>query len=163
MSPNKSKARTWMREPIYFPSAVLYQMPRAIAVSREHLRSNLHAILERPPVPPVRINPEVPPSSKRLSTSVWRKTESYVSGRVRVAADLKRLKTRHGFGLSAATASATAVHEPSLQRRQWAVPVAGTISLGSRFSSIWLRAAASPKVLRTFQITSDGRAKGGLS
>ena len=77
MSPEQVKGRIWTREPTCFPSA-----PCCIKMATGQLPFRgdtsgmiFHAILERPPVPPVRLNPEVPAQARRdHQTRAWRKT-----------------------------------------------------------------------------------------
>src|SRR5216684_1046456 len=165
MSPEQVKGKDLdSRTDLFSFGAVLYQM----ATGQLPFRGNtsgliFHAILERPPVPPVRINPEVPPGLEEIINKCLEKDREFryqVASELR--ADLKRLKRDTDSGLSAATASVAAVREASPQkRRRWAALLAGIVAIAAAILLyLFTRPLSPPKVLRTAQITSDGRAKG---
>ncbi len=116
-------------------------------------------------MPPVRINPEVPPGLEEIINKCLEKDREFryqVASELR--ADLKRLKRDTDSGLSAATASVAAVREASPQkRRRWAALLAGIVAIAAAILLyLFTRPLPPPKVLRTVQITSDGRTKGSL-
>src|SRR5712692_4337455 len=167
MSPEQVKGKDLdARTDLFSFGAVLYQM----ATGQLPFRGNtsgliFHAILERPPVPPVRINPEVPPGLEEIINKCLEKDREFryqVASELR--ADLKRLKRDTDSGLSAATASVAAVREASPQkRRRWAALLAGIVAIAAAILLyLFTRPLPPPKVLRTVQITSDGRTKGSL-
>jgi Tol biopolymer transport system component/predicted Ser/Thr protein kinase len=165
MSPEQIKGKDLdARTDLFSFGAVLYQM----ATEQLPFRGNtsglmFHAILERPPVPPVRINPEVPPKLEEIINKCLEKDrELRYQVAAELRADLKRLKRDTDSGLSAATASAVAVREPSLQKWRWVALVAGAIAIATAILVyLFTRPLPAPRVLRTVQITSDGRDKGG--
>ncbi len=166
MSPEQVKGKDLdARTDLFSFGAVLYQMTTGQLPFRGSTSGLIfHAILERPPVPPVRINPEVPPKLEEIISKCLEKDRELryqVASELR--ADLKRLKRDTDSGLSAATASMATVREASLQkRRRWVVPLAGTIAIAAAILLYLLtRPLPPPRVLRTQQITSDGRDKGG--
>jgi eukaryotic-like serine/threonine-protein kinase len=164
MSPEQVKGKELdSRTDLFSFGAVLYQM----ATGQLPFRGNtsgliFHAILERPPVPPVRINPEVPPKLEEIINKCLEKDRELryqVASELR--ADLKRLKRDTDSGLSAATASA-AVREPSQQKWQWVAPLAGIIAIATAvLLYLFTRPLPAPRILRTVQITRDGRDKTG--
>jgi eukaryotic-like serine/threonine-protein kinase len=164
MSPEQVKGKNLdARTDLFSFGAVLYQMATGQLPFRGETSGMIfHAILERPPVPPVRINPEVPP---KLEEIISKCLEKDLELRYQVAsdlrADLKRLKRDTDSGLSAATGTTQAIRKPSLQkRRQWVAPLAGTIAVTAAvLLYLFTRPLPSPRVLRTVQITSDGREK----
>src|SRR6266852_7198674 len=123
-----------------------------------------HAILERPPVPPVRINPEVPPKLEEIINKLLEKDrEVRCQSAAELRADLKRLKRDTDSGRSAASVTiAWAGDPPAQKRRSWVAPLAGTIAVAIAAAILlylFTRPLPPPKVLRTVQITSDGRDK----
>src|SRR5208282_6487683 len=73
-----------------------------------------HAILERPPVPPVRINPEVPPKLEEIISKCLEKDrEVRCQSAAELRADLKRLKrdTDSNRVLAQSSGSVSAVSE----------------------------------------------------
>src|SRR5712692_4887733 len=164
MSPEQVKGKDLdARTDLFSFGAVLYQMATGQLPFRGDTSGLIfHAILERQPVPPVRINPEVPPKLEEIINKCLEKDRELryqVASELR--ADLKRLKRDTDSGLSAATASVAAVREPLLQkRRRWVALLAGTIAIATLLY-LFTRPLPPPKVLRTVQITSDGRDKVG--
>ncbi len=166
MSPEQVKGKDLdARTDLFSFGAVLYEMATGQLPFRGDTSGMIfNAILERAPVPPVRINPEVPPKLEEIISKCLEKDRELryqVASELR--ADLKRLKRDTDSGLSAATASVAAVRELSLQkRRRWVAPLAGVIAIAAAIPLyVMTRPLPPPRVLRTVQITSDGRAKGG--
>src|SRR5712692_3501504 len=166
MSPEQVKGKDLdARTDLFSFVAVLYQMATGQLPFRGDTSGMIfHAILERQPVPPVRINPEVPPKLEEIINKCLEKDRELryqVASELR--ADLKRLKRDTDSGRSAATGTIEAVRELPLQkRRRWIAPVAGIIAIAvAILLYLFARPLPPPKVLRTVQITSDGRDKSG--
>ena len=165
MSPEQIKGKDLdTRTDLFSFGAVLYQMATGQLPFRGETSGMIfHAILERPPVPPARINPEIPPKLEEIINKLLEKDRELryqVASELR--ADLKRLKRDTDSGLSVAAGTFEAVAQPSLQkRRRWVVPLACTIGIAVAIP-IYLttRPLPPPRILRTVQITSDGRSKG---
>ncbi len=164
MSPEQVKGKDLdARTDLFSFGAVLYEMATGQLPFRGDTSGMIfNAILERAPVPPVRINPEVPPKLEEMISKCLEKDRELryqVASELR--ADLKRLKRDTDSGKSAATATVAAVREPSLQkRRRWVVLLAGTVAVAATIPLyLFTRPLPSPRVLRTVQITSDGREK----
>jgi Tol biopolymer transport system component/predicted Ser/Thr protein kinase len=166
MSPEQVKGKDLdPRTDLFSFGAVLYQMATGQLPFRGETSGLIfHAILERSPVPPVRINPEVPP---KLEEIISKCLEKDLELRYQVAsdvrADLKRLKRDTDSGRSAATGTIETVRElPLLKRRLRVVALAGAIAIAAAILFyLFKRPLSPPKVLRTVQITSDGRDKAG--
>jgi len=120
------------------------------------------AILHKAPTSVCRMNPELPPKLEEIINKLLEKDRELryqVASELR--ADLKRLKRDTDSGLSAATATVAAVRElPLKKRRWWVAPLAGAITiLTAILLYLFTRPLPLPRVLRTVQITSDGRDK----
>src|SRR6266702_1343340 len=108
MSPEQVKGKDLdARTDLFSFGAVLYQTATGQLPFRGDTSGLIfHAILERPPVPPARINPEVPPKLEEIISKCLEKDRELryqVASELR--ADLKRLKRDTDSGVSAATAS----------------------------------------------------------
>src|SRR5229473_6074246 len=106
MSPEQVKGKDLdARTDMFSFGAVLYQMATGQLPFRGDTSGIIfHAILERQPVPPVRINPEVPAKLEEIINKCLEKDRELryqVASELR--ADLKRLKRDTDSGLSAAT------------------------------------------------------------
>jgi Tol biopolymer transport system component len=166
MSPEQVKGKDLdPKTDLFSFGAVLYQMATGqLPFQGETSGLIFHAILERSPVPPVRINPEVPPKLEEIISKCLEKDPELryqVASDVR--ADLKRLKRDTDSGRSAATGTIETVRElPLLKRRLRVVGLAGAIAIAAAILFyLFTRPLPPPKVLRTVQITSDGRDKAG--
>jgi len=166
MSPEQVKGKDLdARTDMFSFGAVLYQMATGQLPFRGDTSGIIfHAILERQPVPPVRINPEVPAKLEEIINKCLEKDRELryqVASELR--ADLKRLKRDTDSGLSAATGTIEAVRESSLQKQRRRVALlAGVIAIAAAILLyLFTRALPPPRVSRTVQITSDGRNKAG--
>jgi len=165
MSPEQVKGKDLdVRTDLFSFGAVLYQM----ATGQLPFRGNtsgliFHAILERSPVPPVRINPEVPPKLEEIISKCLEKDrEVRCQSAAELRADLKRLKRDTDSGRSAGSVTIAWAGEPPVRKwRRWVATLAGVIAIVAA-SLLYLitRPLPPPRVLRTVQITSDGRDKG---
>ena len=164
MSPEQVKGKDLdARTDLFSFGAVLYEMATGQLPFRGDTSGMIfNAILERQPVPPVRINPEISPKLEEIISKCLEKDRELryqVASELR--ADLKRLKRDTDSGLSSATGTSEAVRELPLQkRRRWVVLLAGTIAIAATILLyLFTRPLPPPRVLRTVQITSDGREK----
>ncbi len=166
MSPEQVKGKDLdARTDLFSFGAVLYQMATGQLPFRGSTSGLIfHAILERPPVPPVRINPEVPPKLEEIISKCLEKDRELryqVASELR--ADLKRLKRDTDSGRSAASVTISWAGEPPVRKwSRWVATLVGAIAIAAAILLYLLtRPLPPPRVLRTVQITSDGRAKGG--
>ncbi len=190
MSPEQVKGKDLdARSDLFSFGAVLYQMATGQLPFRGETSGLIfHAILERPPVPPVRINPEVPPKLEEIINRAMEKDRDL---RYQSASDLrselKRLRRDTSSGTSTAVAAASgrvplvtggggagttvaAVTDSSsdralavhLARRHGKALLGGLAAIAAAGTTLvyWLvPPLPSPKVSGYAQITHDARPK----
>ena len=115
-----------------------------------------NAILERAPVAPVRLNPDVPSELERIINKALEKDRHCCQSAAELRADLKRLKRDTTSGKIEAVAG------PARTRKfgwQWSVAIVLVIVvLAATFA--WLSSSPPlPRVLSTAQLTRDGLSK----
>jgi serine/threonine protein kinase/Tol biopolymer transport system component len=115
-------------------------------------------ILNRSPVSPVHLNPDVPPELERIVNKALEKDRDLryqVASEIR--ADLKRLKRETQSGRSRAMPPGPALAPP---RQLRAALLAVSLAAAGLLTAWTFRPVAPPpKLLRTVQITNDGRVK----
>ncbi len=116
MSPEQVKGKDLdARTDLFSFGAVLYQMATGQLPFRGETSGMIfHAILERAPVPPVRINPEVPTKLEEIITKALEKDrELRYQHASEIGTDLKRLKRDTTSGRSAAAVEAASSLPPA--------------------------------------------------
>jgi serine/threonine protein kinase/Tol biopolymer transport system component len=169
MSPEQVRAKELdARTDLFSFGAVLYEMATgALAFRGESSGVIFHAILERDPVPAVRLNPDLPPRLEDIVNKALEKDRNLrYQGAGEMRADLQRLKrdTESGKALAPSLATGTAETEretPSAKRSgsRWAIVSAAAVIIAGALVS-WLKwPVPPPRVLRTTQVTTDDTAK----
>ena len=172
MSPEQVKAKELdARTDLFSFGVVLYEMATGVTPFRaESTGLIFDAILNRDPLPPGQLNPDMPAELGRI---IHRALEKDPGLRYQTAAelrdDLKRLKREldsgRSVGTSALPGALEEVRGTHAHRRwhTWAVVVGSAlIAIVGFLAYVLTRPVAPPRVLRTVQLTNTNRPKSGV-
>jgi serine/threonine protein kinase/Tol biopolymer transport system component len=175
MSPEQVRAEAVdQRTDLFSFGLVLYEMATGRrAFAGDSPGTIFEAILNRVPIPALRLNPELPPALDHIINKALEKDrELRYQSAAELRADLKRLKRETESGraatvtpVSAPAVAVGAVREPPLRRRhKLATALAGVAALLAASVVLWrlLRTPPAPEVLGIHQITHTGHQHGQL-
>jgi TolB-like protein/Tfp pilus assembly protein PilF/tRNA A-37 threonylcarbamoyl transferase component Bud32 len=149
MSPEQARGEELdPRTDLFSFGAVLYQMATASMPFKGNTSAVLFdQILNRPAIPPARLNPETPPELERIIAKALEKDrEVRCQSAAEIRADLKRLKRDTESGQTAAVAAAPAATKRSPIPR-WAWAVGGIVLVAMAIvAALYLRSAGQATV-----------------
>jgi Tol biopolymer transport system component/predicted Ser/Thr protein kinase len=166
MSPEQALGKELdARTDLFSFGEVIYEMATGALPFRGDTTAALFdAILHKEPVPPLRLNHELPAGLEPIIAKALEKDrELRYNSAAEIRTDLKRLRRDTESGK---TQTVTMAHAPALRQgfptwQKWAGMVALVVLVA--VLALWLRAPESPpRITGSKQLTSDGLPKGGM-
>ena len=145
MSPEQARGKDLdARTDLFSFGAVLYEMATGSIPFRGDTSAVIFdAILNRPPTPPIRLNPDVPPQLEEVLNKLLEKDrELRYQSAAEVRSDLKRLKRDSESGtILAVTGSSSSFRRPTQKRKMpgWVLPVVLVALVAIGISFVFLK------------------------
>jgi serine/threonine protein kinase len=162
MSPEQALGKDLdARTDLFSFGTVLYEIATGVLPFRGDTSAAIFdAILNKPPSPPSRINPDIPADLERIINKTLEKDRDVrCQSAAEIRADLKRLKRDTSSGkLSGLTPTTVAVAQPRQRLGLWVALTMVVLLLGT--AAVWFfMPVPQPRVTGSTQLTHDGKSK----